>query len=206
MRNRCKVSSLSAALAWMSLLGCGDDRAGSGATRSTSSAATGASSLDPSSTGGTSGTSGSSATDAPTSSSDAETGDPTGGAASGSGTTAADACADSVLTWENFGEPFMLSWCTSCHHSALPTVQRACAPCYVNLDRHAGVHTLSASIELRVLDSAEQEGVKLMPPAVIIPDDQRALLREYLECGAPGPEVGVTPSNCPDPETVPDCP
>ncbi len=125
----------------------------------------------------------------------------------GSGETTADACADSVLTWENFGEPFMLSWCTGCHHSALPSEQRACAPCNVNFDHHAGVHPLAAYIELRVIDWAAQEGVKPMPPAAIVPDDQLALLREYLECGAPGPEVGGVSPSCPDPETVvADCP
>ena len=134
----------------------------------------------------------------------------TSGSGEESGTTGdsgADACADSVLTWENFGEPFMLSWCTGCHHSALPSAERACAPCVVNFDQHAGVHPFAAYIELRVLDWAEHEGTKPMPPAAIVPDDERALLREYLQCGAPGPEVGQTGPSCPDPDAVvPGCP
>ena len=130
------------------------------------------------------------------------------GSATGSdtGTTGEDACASSVLTWENFGEPFMLGWCTGCHHSALPVDQRACAPCSVNFDQHAGAYIQAPNIALRVLDWAEHEKVTPMPPAAIVPDDQRALLREYLDCGAPGPEMGQAAPVCPDPGTKPDCP
>lgn len=180
--------------------GCGDDN---GASSAASTSSTGASIGPGAGSIGNTGT-----TDAPTGTGDAPTtsSGPDGGESSGgattSGTTGADACADSVLTWENFGEPFMLSWCTGCHHSALPSSERACAPCYVNFDQHAGVHPLAAYIELRVIDWAAHEGTKPMPPAAIVPDDELMLLREYLECGAPGPEVGAPAPTCPDPDTV----
>jgi hypothetical protein len=189
------------------VLGCGDAGGGEtsttggvGSTSSTSS--TGSGSSGEASSGPTSGAT----TGGPSPGSTGE-GGTTGAHDDTTGGTGADACADSVLTWENFGEPFMLSWCTGCHHSELPSAERACAPCFANFDEHAGVHPLAAYIELRVLDWAEHEGTQPMPPAAIIPDDERALLREYLECGAPGPGIGKTSPSCPDPDTVvPDCP
>ena len=216
MRYQCRVSSLlrfSAGLACASLAGCGDDGAGTSTPGSTSAASGTSSGPDASSTDGVTGDvtaaptdTGGAATETPATSGAAETGSSTGDGTTGSSTTGADACADSVLTWENFGEPFMLSWCTGCHHSELPSSERACAPCYVNFDKHAGVQPLAAYIELRVIDWAQQEGVKPMPPAAIIPEDQLTLLREYLDCGAPGPDDGGMAVSCPDPETVPDCP
>jgi len=196
--------------------GCGDAGGGASTGGTTGANSSGASSPGATDTSGepTSGAT-TGATSHATTGATTDTGAPTGASAGTSGSgeesgttgaSGADACADSVLTWENFGEPFMLSWCTGCHHSALPSAERACAPCYVNFDNHAGVHPLAGYIELRVLDWVEQEGVKPMPPAAIIADDERALLREYLECGAPGPEPGQTGPACPDPGTmVPGC-
>jgi hypothetical protein len=108
---------------------------------------------------------------------------------------AVDPCEDSVLTWEDFGEPFMSTWCTSCHHSSLPLAHRAKAPCSVNFDRHGDVKFWAS----RVLDRAVTMAPTPMPPAAIIPWDELALLEQYLECGAPGPDLGDTFSMCPDP-------
>ncbi|MBK7825315.1 hypothetical protein [Nannocystis sp.] len=105
---------------------------------------------------------------------------------------------DNMLTWENFGEAFMLSWCTGCHSSALPTADRAGAPCAVNFDAHAGVVPFAASIEVRAIDWQKYDS-KPMPPAAIVPDDELALLREWIDCGAPGPDTGQPPPKCPDP-------
>lgn len=210
MSHRCRASLPRAALAIaLCVLGCGDaggggDTATTGGAATSSTGAGGGGLSGQASSGGepTSGT-----TSGPSSGSSGEGGTTGAEASTSSGSSGADACADSVLTWENFGEPFMLSWCTGCHHSELPSAERACAPCFANFDEHAGVHPLAAYIELRVLDWAEHEGTKPMPPAAIIPDDERALLREYLQCGAPGPGVGQTGPSCPDPDTVvPDCP
>jgi hypothetical protein len=195
MSRPCKVSSLSLAVL---LIACpGDD---GGATTEDATATTGAAASTgdaPSSTG-----------TGPVTTGDGTTGDDTTAAdttaAATTGTTAADttgtnACDASVLTWENFGEPFMLTWCTGCHHSALPTAQRAGAPCAANFDTHAGVHERAPVIALRAIDWMTLEGVAPMPPAAIVPEDELALLREYLDCGAPGPEPDAAGPACPDP-------
>lgn len=163
--------------------------------------------------GGTSGGAAASTGEAPTtggSSEPEETGGGSSGEAGSTGdaegsSTGVDACAESVLSWENFGEPFVLTWCTGCHHSQLPTAERACAPCGVNLDTHAGASTWAPIIGLRVLDY-EAHGLSPMPPAATIPEDDLLLLREWLDCGARGPETGQMGLQCPDPEAMAMCP
>jgi len=114
-------------------------------------------------------------------------------------TTGAGVCGDNTLTWDNFGQAFMLSWCTGCHNSQLPTAQRAGAPCGINFDSHAGTLPFAASIKVRAVDWQMYEGVKPMPPAAIVPDEELALLQEWIDCGAPGPDEGVAAPKCPDP-------
>ncbi len=132
-----------------------------------------------------------------TSSAGTSTGDSTG--------EPVDPCADSVVTWENFAQGFMLSWCTGCHHSALPVMQRAAAPCTVNFDVHSSTAKFAPLIGLRVLDY-EVHDVPPMPPAVVIPSDQLELLREWIDCGAKGPEAPDLPVVCcPDPSPQDNC-
>lgn len=148
---------------------------------------------------------GSSSDATPTSGSTPETGATSDTGAGEAASTGVDACADSVVTWDNFGESFVLTWCTGCHHSALPSADRACAPCAVNFDTHAGVSQRSGLVGIRVLDHATFD-VPPMPPAAEIPEQSLALLREWIECGAPGPETGQQGPVCPDPEAMVVCP
>jgi hypothetical protein len=203
MPSRCWASSPELVLA-LALAACGggggdsDDPATTGGATTAVDGSSGGP-VDPASTG---------TTDAPdpttgaaTSTTTGETGDEP---STGGSSTGADPCTGSVLTWENFGEPFMLSWCTGCHHSALPSAERACAPCATNFDTHAGVSAISQYVKLRVADYDTVEGLAPMPPAAVIPEDELALLREWIDCGAPGPEVGADPPACPDPGVVVD--
>ena len=43
-------------------------------------------------------------------------------------------CDTSYLTYDNFGEPFMLNWCRGCHSSAVPVAMRQKAPADANFD------------------------------------------------------------------------
>ena len=188
MSHRFKVSSLS--LFVLITVGCADDGAHADSTGgSTTSTVTGEAPTSGTSTGEPPATS---------------TGEP-GSGGSDSGEPAPDLgggedpCADSVLTWENFGEPFALSWCTGCHHAALPTAERAGAPCGVNLDSHAGASQFAARLHVRVIDWSLTPGLTPMPPAAIVPEAELALLREWLDCGAPGPQTGEPAPSCPDP-------
>jgi hypothetical protein len=175
---------------------CGDDS--SGDTGDTTHATANATTTSAAPTGepttgdaASTGTTGDASTDQPGTTDNADT-------TSDTSTGAALHC-DNMLTWENFAEAFMLSWCTGCHNSQLPTAQRAGAPCSINFDSHAGAVPFAASIEVRAIDWQMYEGVTPMPPAALVPADELALLREWIECGAPGPDTDEPAPKCPDP-------
>lgn len=86
---------------------------------------------------------------------------------------------DSVLTWENFGQPYVTSWCTSCHSSALDEEHRAQAPLDINFDDLDGVRAHAERVWAR---SGDQNNT--MPPAGVAPGIERAQLGEWLACGA----------------------
>lgn len=94
---------------------------------------------------------------------------------------------DSDLTWENFGGPYVLSYCTSCHHTALPADVRQLAPVAVNLESVELVRTHAARVWARAADQN-----LTMPPVGAPAAEQRALLGEWLACGAPtNADLGV---------------
>jgi len=176
------------------LAGCGGESGDTGGTTDAATSGGVMTSTGEAPTSG-SGTSSESTGDTPTGS----TGD-TGGSSTGG-----DPCADSTLTWENFGQAFTATWCTECHHSSLLKAERSCSPCSVNLDQHAGVSQFATLIKFRALDY-EMFGSKPMPPVTVVPEEELALLREYLDCGAKGPETGQPGPICPDPDAVFMCP
>lgn len=87
---------------------------------------------------------------------------------------------DSALSLEDFGAPFMLTYCTGCHHSALAADERAGAPLGLDFDTLAGVRAHADRIWAR---SGDQNDT--MPPVGPPPADARARLGEWLACGAP---------------------
>ena len=86
----------------------------------------------------------------------------------------------SFLHWENFGEPFVRSWCTGCHSSQLTEERREEAPVDVNLDSLEGIREHMDRMWTR---AADQNAT--MPPAGGPGEEERALLGEWLACGAP---------------------
>jgi hypothetical protein len=87
---------------------------------------------------------------------------------------------NSDLTYENFGEPFLLTWCTGCHSSNLQAGARENAPLNVNFDTVDEVRQLAPKIWLMAGDFNTT-----MPPAGGPQPDDRTLLGEWLACGAP---------------------
>ena len=97
----------------------------------------------------------------------------------------------SVLTWENFGEPFMLSHCTGCHSSQLdgsgpPPGNRQGAPPGVNFD----TYDLTRSFGITIYQQAADDNT-LMPPKDNIPVDNpvsvddRVALGDWIACNMP---------------------
>ena len=97
----------------------------------------------------------------------------------------------SVLTWENFGEPFMLSHCTGCHSSQLdgsgpPPGNRQGAPVGIDFD----TYLLTRQFAVQIFNQAADTNA-LMPPKDNIPVDNpvsvddRVALGDWIACNAP---------------------
>ena len=84
------------------------------------------------------------------------------------------------LTYENFGEPFMLDWCRGCHSAALADGLRQGAPLEFNFEDVETIRELAPVISLKAVGP-----MPVMPPAAGPSADERALLEEWLACGAP---------------------
>ncbi|MCA9637166.1 MAG: hypothetical protein KC420_14160, partial [Myxococcales bacterium] len=87
---------------------------------------------------------------------------------------------ESFLTYENFGAPFINSYCTGCHHVALAKDDRQMAPLGVDFETLDKIRAQADRIWAR---SGDQNAT--MPPAGAPADDERAMLGEWLACGAP---------------------
>jgi uncharacterized membrane protein len=87
---------------------------------------------------------------------------------------------DTFVTYEDFGGPFMLTWCNTCHSAALPEGERQEAPVGVDFDTIAQIRTQAERIWLRSGDQNET-----MPPVGGPDEIDRELLGEWLACGAP---------------------
>ncbi len=91
-----------------------------------------------------------------------------------------DACETSYLDYASFGEAFLLDWCNGCHSSALPANMRQQAPADVNFNTVEGVRQFQARIAARATGA-----MPTMPPAGGPSAEERALLAEWIACGAP---------------------
>jgi hypothetical protein len=87
---------------------------------------------------------------------------------------------DSFLTWRDFGSAFLAEYCRGCHAQDVPKTMRHGAPLTVNFDSVADVRTHAARMYARAGD-----GYTTMPPAGGPALAARALLGEWLACGAP---------------------
>jgi uncharacterized membrane protein len=87
-------------------------------------------------------------------------------------------CEGSALTYATFGEPFFTSWCRGCHSRDLPEGLRQLAPLEVNFNTQADVRARAGRVGFLVGEAAT------MPPAGGPSAGERALLVEWLACGA----------------------
>ncbi len=91
-----------------------------------------------------------------------------------------------VVGYDNFGGPFMLTYCTGCHSSDLQGDLRRGAPPDVNFDTLGDIRKRAARIWTRAAD-----GNATMPPAGSPKELERRRLGEWLACGAPGTHDGI---------------
>lgn len=103
------------------------------------------------------------------------------GLGSGCGHDTVLQCDQSFLRYDNFGALFMANWCNACHSAQLPPDMRQEAPPDVNFDTLDEIRAQSRSIKLTSGDGQ----TATMPPAGGPSADERAMLVEWLHCGAP---------------------
>jgi uncharacterized membrane protein len=88
-------------------------------------------------------------------------------------------CPETLVTYETFGAPFLISWCRGCHSSELTGAMRQRAPSGVNFNTVEDARDHAARIAVR----AGPGGT--MPPVGGPSPDERMLLVEWIGCGAP---------------------
>ena len=89
-------------------------------------------------------------------------------------------CSNIPWTYHNVGAPYMMTWCTSCHHIDVQSGERAGADLDVNLHSYHDVLTHLDRIQARALSEPAT-----MPPAGGPSDIEKQRLREWILCGAP---------------------
>lgn len=87
-------------------------------------------------------------------------------------------CEASPLRYDNFGAPFLITWCRGCHSAQLPPEERQSAPIDVNFETRADAERWARRLLVRVRDTAT------MPPAGGPGEDERRLFGEWVACGA----------------------
>ena len=87
-------------------------------------------------------------------------------------------CDRSFLRYDNFGSPFIVNWCRACHSAGLPPDMRQRAPTGVNFDTLREIRSWSWQIASTAGD------LQTMPPAGGPSSSERAMLVEWLRCGA----------------------
>jgi hypothetical protein len=102
-----------------------------------------------------------------------------------------------ALSYEGFGGPFFLNWCTGCHSSKLPEGSRQDAPVEINFDTVNDIRSHRSKIVDKAVHSHK------MPPAGGPSDADRELLGQWLGCGAPALTEGFTPPEPPPVHTDP---
>jgi hypothetical protein len=132
----------------------------------------------------------------------------------GDGPPVVDECPNGTdLTYENFGQGFVHTWCLPCHTSVLDAddPRRQCAQPDVNFDTYAEVSALRLAMDDKIQgivttgpppDDESCNGVPFapeclcveqsdmqMPPAGGVSDEDAALFHEWAVCGAPGAEI-----------------
>jgi cytochrome c5 len=91
----------------------------------------------------------------------------------------------STLTYANFGEPFMGSYCTRCHSSTLTGSARMGATAFHDYDTIEGIRAVANHIDETA--GAGPEAVnESMPPSGPLPTmAERQMLAEWIACETP---------------------
>jgi len=114
--------------------------------------------------------------------------DPHAGHAAHGAPSGASCPDDSDLDYESFGAAFLDRYCISCHSSALSPAERGGAPFGFDYDTHAGLWDSGIEhVDYVAAAGAAHENDFMPPRATLLQPTghERALLGEWLSCGAP---------------------
>jgi len=94
--------------------------------------------------------------------------------------------AGTALTYENFGKPFMESYCTRCHDSALVGPARRGATSFHDFDTLFGIKAVKAHIDLTTASGPAATNTSMPPEGKSPSKAEREQLGEWIACGLPG--------------------
>ena len=86
-----------------------------------------------------------------------------------------------LLSYENFGSGFIDQYCLACHSKSKTEGFRGAAPHGTDFDTITEVQIFRT----RILERTKAEAPNPMPPNRELPQIQRIVLHEWLNCGAP---------------------
>ena len=90
-----------------------------------------------------------------------------------------------TLTYDNFGKPFMESYCTRCHSSQLVGADRMGAPSFHDFDTLFGIKAVSDHIDETAAFGPAAMNHSMPPSAPRPTDEERRQLGEWIACGMP---------------------
>lgn len=99
--------------------------------------------------------------------------------------TGAECPEGSTLTWANFGQEFMTTYCTRCHATTLTGSARQGAPGDHNFDAPELVREQSEHIDWSAAAGPDAVNTDMPIGAPTPTEDERRKLGEWLACGAP---------------------
>lgn len=94
--------------------------------------------------------------------------------------TSANCPKGTKITYANFGAIFIGNYCTSCHASELTGAERYGAPTGSDFETYKLL-----AVHLAGVKSKAGSGKTAMPPGDQVPAEERKLLDEWIDCGAP---------------------
>ncbi len=91
----------------------------------------------------------------------------------------------STLTYQSFGKPFMETYCTGCHSSALVGADRKGAPSFHDFDTLFGIKAVSEHIDETAASgpAATNDSMPNQGPDPTL--EERRQLGEWIACGMP---------------------
>lgn len=93
--------------------------------------------------------------------------------------------AGSTLTYANFGQPFMETYCTRCHASDRTGDDRHGAPSFHDFDTLPGIRAVSDHIDMTSASGPAATNTSMPPDGMKPSLAERQMLGEWIACGMP---------------------